>query len=403
MIRYKDLLFTHHEQDYWILNDWEQKFFIVCSISCGDILLFHSYISMVAVNLQIFHFSLTEELRRKNREVERLTDQLMKKNSKITQLNQDLAITQNQVQLLQEQAGNDSRVSDVYRKSPSTLRSPSHGVSPIKSPTSTISSNRGGVSPIRSPTSTIRSPTSTVSDARRLSEMSNFDHTEKSTERLRHETGTSNGSHAPFIDDVNFTAVTMDTSVRSAGTQDSMSRSFSKNIPNGVTDFTCTSTILGSEDRMMEHRHDYYDATHTPTYLHDTNDVSFPSLHLDSSHGDKDNSRRVTFSETTRSESPVNNVSILTTRLNALEDLNRTLKDEIHLYEKMCTSMGTQISPRKSPTKSSGDIDKDLLLEHLQEIRALRTKLEKSLHDSDRLREALERDMNKDEASSGWY
>jgi hypothetical protein len=41
--------------------------------------------------------------------------------------------------------------------------------------------------------------------------------------------------------------------------------------------------------------------------------------------------------------------------------------------------MGTEISPQKSVSKSGGDFDKDLLLEHLLEIRALRTKLEKSL------------------------
>ncbi|XP_076090848.1 uncharacterized protein LOC143062910 isoform X4 [Mytilus galloprovincialis] len=324
--------------------------------------------------------TLTEELSKKNLEVEKLTEEVIRKNSRISQLDQSLLVTQNKLLLVQGSQGSvttngHSRTSDYM-----------------------------GTSHTKSTVSPIRSPTSTISDTRRFSDMSNFNQNEKSTERLRHATGTSDGSTAPFghsVNDVNVTAETMDSSMRSAGTQDSTSRSFLKSHHNGVSDYTCTS-MLGSEERMMDNRHDFYDASHTPSYLHNGNDVTFPSLHFENSHRENDNSRHVTFSDVTGRESPVNNVSVLTTRLNALEDLNRTLKDEVNLYEKMCTSMGTQISPRKSPSKASGGQDKDLLLEHLQEIRALRTKLEKSLEDSDRLREALERDMKKDDAETGF-
>ncbi|XP_052094456.1 myomegalin-like isoform X2 [Mytilus californianus] len=320
--------------------------------------------------------TLTEELSKKNLEVEKLTEEVIRKNSRISQLDQSLLVTQNKLLLVQGSQG--------------SVTTNGHN--------SSRSSDHMGTSHTRNTVSPIRSPTSTTSDTRRFSDMSNFNQNEKSTERLRHATGTSDGSTAPFghsVNDVNFTQETMDSSMRSAGTQDSTSRSFMKSHQNGVSDYTCTS-MLGSEERMMDNRHDFYDASHTPSYLHNGNDVTFPSLHFENSHRENDNSRHVTFSDATGRESPVNNVSVLTTRLNALEDLNRTLKDEVNLYEKMCTSMGTQISPRKSPSKSAGDLDKDLLLEHLQEIRALRTKLEKSLEDSDRLREALERDMKKD-------
>ena len=256
---------------------------------------------------------------------------------------------------------------------------------------------------LRNAVSPMRSPTSTTSDVRRLSDMSNLNHSGQSMERLRHNTGNSDQSctSTQSIDYVNFTTGTIDLSMRSTATVDSMS--FMKGSHQfGALDFTCTS-ILGSEERMIDNRHDYFDTSHTPTYLHDSNSVSLTTLNLEKSQTENGNSKRVSFCDTTRCDGPINNVSVLTTRLNALEDLNRTLKDEVNLYEKMCTSMGTEISPQKSVSKSGGDFDKDLLLEHLLEIRALRTKLEKSLDDSDRLREALERDMKKDHLDTGIY
>lgn len=231
--------------------------------------------------------------------------------------------------------------------------------------------------------------------------MSNLNHSGQSIERLRHNTGNSDQSctSTRSMDHVNFTTGTIDSSIRSTATVDSMSLMTGPH-QFGASHFSCIS-ILGSEERMIDNRHDYFDASHTPTYLHDGNSLSFPTLNLEKSQTENGNSKRVSFCDTTRCDSPINNVSVLTARLNALEDLNRTLKDEVNLYEKMCTSMGTQISPQKSVSRSGGDFDKDLLLEHLLEIRALRTKLEKSLDDSDRLREALERDMKKDHLDTG--
>ncbi|XP_061183808.1 trichohyalin-like isoform X2 [Saccostrea echinata] len=88
----------------------------------------------------------------------------------------------------------------------------------------------------------------------------------------------------------------------------------------------------------------------------------------------------------------------LKSRLNVMEDLNKTLKDELQAYENLCSSIGIQSSPRKSPRKSSED--GDLLREHLLEIRALRIKLEKSLKDSEKLSQKLQQDMDESHASS---
>ncbi|XP_062594828.1 golgin subfamily A member 4-like [Saccostrea cucullata] len=88
----------------------------------------------------------------------------------------------------------------------------------------------------------------------------------------------------------------------------------------------------------------------------------------------------------------------LKSRLNVMEDLNKTLKDELQAYENLCSSIGIQSSPRKSPRKSSED--GDLLREHLAEIRALRIKLEKSLKDSEKLSQKLQQDMDESHTSS---
>jgi hypothetical protein len=120
----------------------------------------------------------------------------------------------------------------------------------------------------------IMSITSTTSDVRRLSDMSNLNHSGQSMERLRHNTGNSDQSctSTQSIDHVNFTRGTIDSSMRSTATVDSMS--FMKGSHQfGSLDFTCTS-ILDSEERMIDNRHDYFDASHTPTYLNDSNSVS---------------------------------------------------------------------------------------------------------------------------------
>lgn len=91
-------------------------------------------------------------------------------------------------------------------------------------------------------------------------------------------------------------------------------------------------------------------------------------------------------------------VQQLKSRLNVMEDLNMTLKDELQAYENLCSSIGIQSSPRKSPRKSSDD--NDLLREHLSEIRSLRIKLEKSLKDSEKLSQKLQQDMEESHSSS---
>ncbi|XP_067661683.1 myomegalin-like isoform X2 [Haliotis asinina] len=94
-----------------------------------------------------------------------------------------------------------------------------------------------------------------------------------------------------------------------------------------------------------------------------------------------------------RSQTPLNDVGQLQARLGAMEDLNKTLKDELSIYETLCKSFGIQNTPRKSQGEATSpvktDIDSLSLREHLVEIRAMRQKLEEGLEHSDRMRDEL--------------
>ncbi|CAH1787139.1 unnamed protein product [Owenia fusiformis] len=115
----------------------------------------------------------------------------------------------------------------------------------------------------------------------------------------------------------------------------------------------------------------------------------------------------------------------LKSRLNAVEELNETLRGELHLYESMkhmSIGVGVQHSPavgsRASQTfttgagpvggtfspgvaqsqaagagEASGMEDSDLLQQYLAEIRELRKKLEESIDNNDRLRRQLEQKL----------
>lgn len=83
-------------------------------------------------------------------------------------------------------------------------------------------------------------------------------------------------------------------------------------------------------------------------------------------------------SSRSRSHSPV--VEQLKAKLDAVADLNKTLKDEVTLYETLYN---------KAPPTSHQSSESDLQ-QHLAEIRALRLRLEKSLEKSDKLHEQLE-------------
>ncbi|XP_046558265.1 centrosome-associated protein CEP250-like isoform X2 [Haliotis rubra] len=94
-----------------------------------------------------------------------------------------------------------------------------------------------------------------------------------------------------------------------------------------------------------------------------------------------------------RSQTPLNNVGQLQARLGAMEDLNKTLKDELSIYETLCKSFGIQNTPQKSQGEATSpvktNIDSLSLREHLVEIRAMRQKLEQGLEHSDRMRDEL--------------
>ncbi|KAL5009349.1 hypothetical protein ScPMuIL_014930 [Solemya velum] len=90
-------------------------------------------------------------------------------------------------------------------------------------------------------------------------------------------------------------------------------------------------------------------------------------------------------SNRSRSHSP--EVEQLKAKLDAVADLNKTLKDEVNLYESLYN-------------KSHHSSDSDLQ-QHLAEIRALRLRLEKSLEQSDKLHEKLENFQPRSESSQG--
>ncbi|XP_041371224.1 interaptin-like [Gigantopelta aegis] len=80
----------------------------------------------------------------------------------------------------------------------------------------------------------------------------------------------------------------------------------------------------------------------------------------------------------------------LKSRLRAVDNMNRTLRDELSIYETLCTSAGLDKScGAVVPSGNSTGNDTLNLKEHLAEIRALRLKLEKSLLDNEKLNEQL--------------
>lgn len=77
-------------------------------------------------------------------------------------------------------------------------------------------------------------------------------------------------------------------------------------------------------------------------------------------------------------------VEQLQIRLEHLERVNLTLREEIGLYEALHRSQGTQVSPSlseefdpDSSRQEKGTSEEDLLKQHLIEIRKLRQRLER--------------------------
>ena len=88
-------------------------------------------------------------------------------------------------------------------------------------------------------------------------------------------------------------------------------------------------------------------------------------------------------------------VDTLKTRLQAVEDLNETLKSELKLFENLNPSEGVQTTPgvgRGGSMPGAGKTKKEKTLsiqEHLEEMRALRRRLEESLAKNDQMMEEL--------------
>ncbi|KAK3087158.1 hypothetical protein FSP39_002455 [Pinctada imbricata] len=89
-------------------------------------------------------------------------------------------------------------------------------------------------------------------------------------------------------------------------------------------------------------------------------------------------------------------------KCHAMEELNKTLRDELNMYEHLCKSEGIQTSPVKdrSPSKRSGD-DHGIIQQNLAELKALRLKLEKQLSYNEGLFQHLNTSKHTNHFSNG--
>ncbi|XP_073680203.1 CDK5 regulatory subunit-associated protein 2 isoform X2 [Garra rufa] len=97
-------------------------------------------------------------------------------------------------------------------------------------------------------------------------------------------------------------------------------------------------------------------------------------------------------------------------QLRSSEELNATLRSELDLTRSVLKhnpqNQTEDKQPEQQKTSASKTINSDLLAEHLQEIRALRQRLEETIRTNERLREQLERKLqeaNKDSAATNIF
>lgn len=348
---------------------------------------------------------LTEELKQKNLEVKKLTEQLKKKNTQVIQLNHELFQYQDK---LRQQDGRKIEISDSESGKQTGIPGRSNSGSSVGSMdgNSTLT-HRGHTSPLISNSTTLKM------DDTRISRMSDDD---KSLERMRHRTGSDDVDNVPSHHLSQSRVDIVEDSVVSSQKSHRISNDSFKGLESRHGNVTMDSdskyvSVFDTDERLYDrHRladRDLYsdhsfisgDRRSTGTNSRHHSEMIPPGLNL----GNVSLSNRESIcNHTALNETHNPDVDLLKSRLLAVEDLNKTLKEELNLYENLFTSVGVQSSPQKSLLRqSSEDIDQDLLQEHLAELRALRLKLEKSLKDSDRLREELEKDMgNRHEPSS---
>ncbi|KAJ8300735.1 hypothetical protein KUTeg_022254 [Tegillarca granosa] len=340
---------------------------------------------------------LTEELKQKNLEVKKLTEQLKKKNTQVIQLNHELFQYQDK---LRQQGGGKLEISDIEGNKQIGIPVRSNSGSSFGSVdgNSTLT-QQGHTSPL------ISNSTMLKLDDTRISRMSDDD---KSLERMRHRTGSDDVDNVlPHHLSRSRVEIVEDSVVSSQKSHriSSMSLNGLENQPANVTIDSDSKyvSVFDTDERLYDrHRladrdlysdHSFVSADRRSTGTNSRHHLEMipPGLNF----GNVSSSHRESICNlSTLNETQNPDVDLLKSRLLAVEDLNKTLKEELNLYENLFTSVGVQSSPQKSLLRqSSEDIDQNLLQEHLAELRALRLKLEKSLKDSDRLREELEKDM----------
>ncbi|KAK6175111.1 hypothetical protein SNE40_013639 [Patella caerulea] len=102
------------------------------------------------------------------------------------------------------------------------------------------------------------------------------------------------------------------------------------------------------------------------------------------------------YKERSRTPSGSTEIQIMKARLIVAEDKNKTLQEELKVYENLVKNTGTQSSPNIRSGRGQGDN----LHDHLMEIRALRLRLEKSLDESERLRLQLEERLRESQTAN---
>ncbi|XP_021357283.1 myomegalin-like isoform X3 [Mizuhopecten yessoensis] len=324
--------------------------------------------------------NLTEGLRQKNLEVEKLTNELRKKNMLVDQLHQELL-----------------HFHQMNRKSESPKSS------------STVSSADGNVTPSGKMSKGTHELSNRSPSNSQISEQVSQVSSLRSPERMRHMTGSSftDGSHLRLDKTQEGVVIVEDVADSSQGSTGYHSSHLSgDDFMQGPGHLHSTTesdkenssiyiSAFDTDEKLMYNRRladgQMFDNTLTPPVFKLNGDTSLPTKIAKATDG-----RHVEFSILDKSEREEGEVESLRARLSAVEDLNKTLKDELNVYENLCTSIGVQNSPTKmSPcSKSKQETDTDLLRQHLSELRALRIKLEHSVTDSDRLRHQLELDMD---------
>ena len=398
------------------------------------------------------HHSFIDDLHQKEEDIMMLTEEVKRKNARVETVTQQLYTVQKHSELLQNQLRGHQQNSDALQTQLNEMQQRS-----TDSPRSNTSSADGTVTtaPHRrvQPQGqgkvnqfTGHNSTTEVASEPGMSRFGNVSGVSsvRSPERLRHYTGGS-AADPQFhhtLDDLEIQEEAADSSQASTGYHSSRLSGDDIPLPSNTTHYNDESADktnlsmlsygLNTDDRMgnfrLADRNMYDDSLTTPAGMFDKElrhdrmgrRVNFDKSAAEHSSLYHDSFRQMTNDQFDLTDSvylpPMgqggDNVGVLKAKLNAAENLNQTLKDEISIYENLCQSIGVQNSPMTTPSKSSPNRsseprspikpeDSDLLKRELAQLRKLRMNLEKSMKDSHQLQNRLEENMHTQDIHKG--